>query len=105
MHAMSWPAIVAGSCSIFAAIAAAAAFVITIASATAQVAGARQERRAMIVPGVERLRGHAASTAAERGVVLLGELSCTACHVADDGYLQQRRAPDLTAVGARVTPT
>lgn len=59
-----------------------------------------------IVPGVERLRSHESSTPAERGAVLLGELSCTACHqppAAASSKLSRRQAPDLSAIASRVS--
>lgn len=58
-----------------------------------------------IVPGVERLRSHRSSTPSERGVVLLSELSCTACHAAGGSgtYLRRRQAPDLKKIASRVT--
>jgi mono/diheme cytochrome c family protein len=62
-----------------------------------------------IVPGYETL--HAANFAdpAARGEILLGELNCLSCHaVEDDGGMRERittnTAPDLTTIGARVTP-
>jgi mono/diheme cytochrome c family protein len=58
-----------------------------------------------IIPGVERLRTVKTTTAVERGTVLLGELSCTACHAANDAHVLPRRAPDLGRIGARVTST
>ena len=63
-----------------------------------------------VLPGVERLRAGKATTAADRGVVLLGELSCTSCHAtppAEDGggHVLPRPAPDLSKIGSRVTAT
>ena len=57
------------------------------------------------VPGYERLQG-TAEGAAQAGQVLLGELNCLSCHEeqGDSGFVGAKEAPDLSAVGARVTP-
>ncbi|MCB9869121.1 MAG: c-type cytochrome [Planctomycetes bacterium] len=57
-----------------------------------------------VVPGVERLRKVPGSTPAERGAVLLDELACTACHASPGAGQRVQRGPDLTEVGARVSP-
>lgn len=48
----------------------------------------------------------AAATDVERGLLLLGELGCTACHAAGDasGHLLPKSAPDLGRVGERADP-
>ena len=59
-----------------------------------------------VVPGYERLAGSPAD-AALAGQVLLEELNCLSCHEADDAIAQQvptKAAPDLSAVGTRITP-
>lgn len=59
------------------------------------------------VLGYERLKGSSQSTAIERGELLLGELNCISCHQANEAVQSRvwtRSAPDLSSVGARVTP-
>lgn len=59
------------------------------------------------VAGYERLKQSDQSTAEQRGELLLGELNCTSCHQAKgliNDRIWPRTAPDLTSVGARLTP-
>ena len=57
------------------------------------------------VPGYVRVRDEAKASPAEQGQVLLGELNCTQCHEAPAAKrIVHRGAPDLSDVGARVTP-
>ena len=39
-----------------------------------------------------------------RGALLIGELSCTACHRSDHDLWDAKRGPDLSLVGSRITP-
>lgn len=49
--------------------------------------------------------GHHPLTQVQAGEVLLAELRCAACHSGiQHGSLPQKMAPDLTAVGARISP-
>lgn len=52
------------------------------------------------VPGLER----EGLDARLRGLVLLGELGCTACHDAGGRKILHKTAPDLSRVGARLRP-
>src|SRR5687768_7041808 len=60
-----------------------------------------------IVSGYYRLRDEAKDVQpAELGQLLIAELNCTSCHSAagDAPRVAQKDAPDLSTVGARVTP-
>ncbi|MGA1014026.1 MAG: PA14 domain-containing protein [Limisphaerales bacterium] len=60
-----------------------------------------------IIPGYRHLLDKPEISPAERGELLLGELNCVACHQADPASQDRiwaRSAPDLSAVGSRVTP-
>ena len=60
-----------------------------------------------IVAGFERLYTDADVDAVVGGRLLLGELNCTSCHVADEKFLphlNNKQAPVLDAVGSRVRP-
>ncbi len=60
-----------------------------------------------VLPGYERLRTDNSTTAEFRGELLLGELGCVNCHKAGEvvaARLGTPTAPDLTGIGARVTP-
>jgi mono/diheme cytochrome c family protein len=61
---------------------------------------------APIVAGYETLSAAKFADQALLGEVLLGELSCTSCHTlpADNKHVVTKGGPDLTTVGARVTP-
>ncbi|HVC98058.1 MAG TPA: family 16 glycoside hydrolase [Pirellulales bacterium] len=68
---------------------------------------AEREARRPIVPGFETFHAAAATEAAEGGRLLIGELNCTACHVANAALtarLPPRPAPVLDEVGGRVRP-
>ncbi len=58
------------------------------------------------IPGVERLSAKDRAEAALLGEILIGELACTQCHRAASNQerLWNKVAPDLSAVGSRVTP-
>lgn len=57
------------------------------------------------VPGYDRLTAEAKADAITRGQLLLGELNCLRCHKPEaNERVQLRPAPDLSAVGSRVTP-
>ncbi len=75
----------------------------SIAVSFALTLGAPLGAQHPVVPGVERL-GSESGRATDRGVVLLHELSCTACHDAPKAFaLPARPAPKLDGVGQRVT--
>lgn len=60
-----------------------------------------------VLRGEVALRSDSAVPAAERGLLLLGDLGCIACHAPSERertWLVARPAPDLAAVGARSTP-
>ena len=60
-----------------------------------------------VVPGFERFHAAGKGDAALGGQLLLGELNCTSCHKADAAaaaLIQNKQAPVLDAVGARVRP-
>jgi mono/diheme cytochrome c family protein len=62
---------------------------------------------APVVAGYHRLRDEAKAAPAVAGELLLAELNCTACHAPADGAQERvgpKGTPDLSAVGARVTP-
>src|SRR5688572_27542467 len=73
------------------------------AAASAQEAAGDVEP---VVPGYFRLRDEATDVnPAELGQLLIGELNCTTCHAAPDAKrVEPKGAPDLTNIGARVTP-
>lgn len=59
------------------------------------------------VPGYERFYAADNDRQAAGGMLLLGELNCTACHHADDALLAQidsKRAPILDEAAARIKP-
>ncbi len=63
------------------------------------------DRAAPVVAGFERLKSEGKADPAVLGEVLLGELNCLACHTAEkQQHVQSKGAPDLSAIGARVTP-
>lgn len=73
----------------------------------AGVAFAEANEQRPIVAGFERFYGDQLSATAAGGRLLLGELNCTACHVADAGAASQvlrKQAPVLDEVGQRVRP-
>ena len=88
--------------------------VIVLIAACVGVAGPGATARAAepvppAVPGYERLRAlGAAGGDAAAGALLLAELNCTSCHAPPDNASAARvgpkGAPDLTGIGARVTP-
>ena len=60
-----------------------------------------------VVPGFERFHAAGKGDAAVGGQLLLGELNCTSCHKADvatAALIQNKQAPVLDEVGARVRP-
>jgi mono/diheme cytochrome c family protein len=60
-----------------------------------------------VVPGFERFHAAGKGDAALGGRLLLGELNCTSCHKADAAaaaLVQNKQAPILDEVGARVRP-
>jgi mono/diheme cytochrome c family protein len=75
---------------------------------TSSLPAAPAEAVPPIVAGFYRLRDDVKAGDAAAGELLLGELNCTACHKAEgDGAAQRvapKGAPDLSEVGARVTP-
>lgn len=59
-----------------------------------------------VVPGFERFHRDAKTNAAAGGRLLLGELNCTSCHIADaalEKSLRKKQAPVLDGVGTRVS--
>ncbi|MBM3273045.1 c-type cytochrome [Candidatus Kaiserbacteria bacterium] len=57
------------------------------------------------VAGDPALPGHHPLTQAQAGSVLISELRCAACHGGiERGAMPEKSAPDLTEVGARVSP-
>ena len=60
---------------------------------------------APIVAGYERLKSEAKPDETALGEILLGELNCLQCHTAEgQKHVLTKGAPDLSEVGARVTP-
>ncbi|MCS1410604.1 MAG: hypothetical protein M2R45_03799 [Verrucomicrobia subdivision 3 bacterium] len=61
---------------------------------------------APVIPGIDRLSENSDTASAFLGEILIGELGCTHCHQAGANHtrLWARSAPDLNAVGSRVTP-
>lgn len=59
-----------------------------------------------IIPGLDRLSDDATTPDSFAGEILLGELNCIQCHAVanDDTRIGSKTAPDLSSVGARVTP-
>lgn len=60
-------------------------------------------RAAPVIPGVEHLAANGGDEAF-LGEILIGELACAQCHSAAETRLWNKTAPDLSAVGSRVTP-
>src|SRR5262245_1046609 len=59
------------------------------------------------VIGFERMHGAPESNAIEAGQLLLGELNCTSCHLAEPALataIQRKSAPVLDSVSSRVKP-
>ena len=59
------------------------------------------------LPGYAHLLNHSDISSSQRGELLLGELQCVACHESDPASVDRiwvRQAPDLSAIGSRVTP-
>lgn len=59
------------------------------------------------LPGYAHLLNHSDISSSQRGELLLGELQCVACHETDPASADRiwvRQAPDLSAIGSRVTP-
>jgi mono/diheme cytochrome c family protein len=58
------------------------------------------------IPGVDRLTADSDADHAFAGEILLSELACTQCHQAEANQTRiwNKQAPDLSRVGARVTP-
>src|SRR4051812_29755728 len=72
--------------------------------------GAEAPIRHPVVPGFERFHdgAEADSDLVRGGLILLGELNCTACHAAGKGLEAQvlrKQAPILDKVGGRVRPS
>ena len=57
---------------------------------------------APFVAGFDRFYQDADGDATQGGLLLLSELSCTACHAADDDPLQPKRGPRLEGAGLRL---
>jgi mono/diheme cytochrome c family protein len=80
------------------------AFVAIAAGAADHVPAAEVPPR---VIGFERFYAASDSDAVAAGQLLLGELNCTSCHVADAAlarHIQRKPAPVLDSVGSRVKP-
>ena len=60
-------------------------------------------RAAPVIPGVDHLAANG-DDEAFLGEILIGELACAQCHSAAGTRLRNKAAPDLSAVGSRVTP-
>ncbi len=78
-----------------------------IAGITATVAYSSLLHAAPVVPGLDRLANSDAADDVLAGEMLLGELNCVQCHQQSDGSqsrIWSKDSPDLSAVGARVTP-
>ncbi len=59
----------------------------------------------VVAAGDPALPGHHPLTQSQAGEVLISELRCAACHsVVERGSLPEKAAPDLAAVGARISP-
>jgi mono/diheme cytochrome c family protein len=70
---------------------------------TNPVTNTAEPPRPAMVAGFERFARHGDLESAEAGRLLLGELSCTACHSSTrPGSLEPRRGPRLEAVGIRL---
>lgn len=68
---------------------------------------ADEHARRPAIPGFERFHSRADQDAVAGGNLLLGELNCTACHAATDGWesrLLTRSSPKLEGIGNRVRP-
>lgn len=61
-------------------------------------------RAAPMIPGADHLAAGDGADEAFLGEILLGELACAQCHQAAGKRLWNKAAPDLSAVGSRVTP-
>ena len=57
-----------------------------------------------VVPGVERLATEGQAAPEILGEVLIGELACVRCHHTESSRYRNAPAPDLSQVGARVSP-
>ena len=60
-------------------------------------------RAAPVIPGVDHLAANGGDEAF-LGEILIGELACSQCHQAAQKRLWGKEAPDLSAIGSRVTP-
>lgn len=58
---------------------------------------------APVIPGAEHLAANGGDEAF-LGEILIGELACAQCHPAAGKRLWDKEAPDLSAIGSRVTP-
>ncbi len=64
----------------------------------------RQDSGSPHVAAFDRFAAHGDVDAGTGGRLLLSELSCTACHAADDESLQAKSGPRLDRVGTRLHP-
>lgn len=82
--------------------------VVIIGVALSASAPARPAFTPPVVAGYHRLKNDAKTPDAVAGELLLAELNCTACHKPDGAAaaerLRPKGAPDISAVGSRVTP-
>ncbi len=62
----------------------------------------RADEQPPFVSGFDRFARHGEIDTVTAGRLLLGELSCTACHAADDQSLSPKRGPVLRGAGSRL---
>ncbi len=75
---------------------------ICVSIATTTVLADDKESKAPFVSGFDRFGRHGDIEEVSAGLLLLTELSCTACHQADDAALNPKRGPVLDGAGSRL---
>ncbi|WP_182865168.1 c-type cytochrome [Stieleria mannarensis] len=72
--------------------------------ALASETDARSTSAASMVSGFDRFARHRELPESVAGSLLISELSCVACHAADDPWLEPKRGPRLSGAGIRLQP-